>query len=50
MNSTEDLFSISWALNGYYTIPVKGIIDFVTNLICLLVILYFYRNLSLRVP
>lgn len=48
MNSTENLFSISW-LNSfewilfntyktYNSIPVKGLIGFVTNLICLLVI------------
>ena len=41
MNSTENKYSklVDFtALNGYYTIPILGLIGFCTNIICLLVI------------
>jgi hypothetical protein len=37
MLSTEDKLADFTALNGYYTIPILGLIGFCTNLICLLV-------------
>ena len=38
MLSTEDKLADFTALNGYYTIPILGLIGFCTNSICLLVI------------
>ncbi len=41
MNFTENNYrelAAFTALNGYYTIPILGLIGFCTNLICLLVI------------
>ena len=38
MLSTEDKLADFTALNGYYTIPILGLIGFCTNIICLLII------------
>jgi hypothetical protein len=38
MLSTEENLVNFTALNGYYTIPILGLIGFCTNIICLLVI------------
>ena len=38
MLSTEEKLVNFTALNGYYTIPILGLIGFFTNIICLLVI------------
>ncbi len=38
MLSTEEKLVDFTALNGYYTVPILGLIVFLTNIICLLVI------------